>query len=359
MSSIWVVCKDAGGTNNLLPILPLLRNAGHEVKLFLHEGGKGETSIKTANEPFEAVNTAEEVIQKYGKPNLLVTSMCSDGGVGRDLIPILRDLDAPTAAIQDFWGGRLNTDFKNKKFHPDLITINDKAGFVIVHNVWGRRQTDTLVAVTGYPRLDAFANLNRAKLEESGRELYGIRDDLPIVLYSGQIWHAGSMLEKVVQSLNHIKIPCHLLTSRHPRMATEAPEEETKMWRWAETSVDSHVRLHREAKSNLETILVSSVVVGQYTTVLVDAAALGKQNISLLYPEYGASAFQREFGGVMEEFPLVSLGCTAEVKNDRELRETFARALGKGLNLESDQAETFRLDGRNSLRTVEKILDLL
>ncbi|MGB3921693.1 MAG: hypothetical protein WBL19_00205 [Minisyncoccia bacterium] len=359
MKTVWAVCKDPGGTANLLPILPVLRERGLEVKLFLQEGGKGESVIKNSSEEYrvlaEPLNTSYVI---YGEPpDIFVTSMCSGESIGRDLLSFFKKEGVPTVALQDFWGARLKTDWADSEYRPDLICVNDEVGKEIVldaWNIWDEKKTR--VAVTGYPSFDALA---KTVLEPTrGLEVLGVNDDLPVVLYPGQIWHAGEMLLELVEALIECNIPCHLVATRHGRMS-EAGEEEIRLWEEAERRFPWKIHTTVDFRQILNIVAASRVVVGMYSTIQIQAAALGIQTISMLYPERGATSFIRETGGVMREFPLVELGCSAKATNRGGLRSFLKIALTENLGLHPEQAKAFRLDGKNAERTAEAVLSLL
>lgn len=352
MKRVLAICKDPGGTNNLLPVLPFLTQAGCNVEVFLHAGGRGEAVLREAGVAFKVASNGSEVLRNK-TPDLVITTMCAGGGAGRDLVALGKNIGFPSAGLQDSWGARINTDFKRTEHHPDLLCVNDAVGEEIVRNVWGISQE---VAVCGYPRLDSLNHFDREAAKIRGKEFYGITDDLPSILYAGQIWHAGRMLKELVEVLNSFQ-PCHLLVSEHPRMRGEAPAEERLMWE--EACKKFRGFLHTEAKSDTETISASDFVLGQYTTVLVDAAAIQIPAISMLYPEYGGAEFQKESGGVLKEFPLVTLGCCQKVEDREQLQDSIQMAITGSLGLKTKQSEVFRLDGKNAERTAKAILELL
>lgn len=354
MPTIWAVCKDPGGTQNLLPLIPCLRQRGHQVRTFLHEGGKGASVLETAKEPFESASSAEVLIERFGYPDLLVTSMCSGGGIGRDLIALLKRATKPTSALQDFWGARIGTDFADQKYHPDLICVNDEVGAQIIRSVWGNDQS---IVATGYPRLDTLANFDKKAAAKRGREFLGIKDELLIVFYPGQIWNAGRTLHQIANTLATLGGEYHLVVSKHGRMTEETVPDEVRIWETAKGLYP--IQILTDFSRVNDVIASSAVVVGQYATSQVDAAMMGVPVISVLYPEYGAAEFQKETGGVMEEFPLVSLGCSAKAEGSAKLYHLLETVLiGHSLGLEEHQAKTFRLDGKNAERTTQAILGL-
>ena len=99
-------------------------------------------------------------------------------------------------------------------------------------------------------------------------------------------------------------------------------------------------------------IAASSVVLASYSTVLVEAAALRKSAIAVLYPD--TAEMYRELAG-MWEFPLVSLGCCAKATNREELCYLLQSAFGGDLGLRENQEKIFRLDGQNARRVANFI----
>lgn len=356
MATVWAVCKDPGGTTNLLPVLPILRGMGYDVKLFLHEGGKGESVLKSAGENFNVL--ADPIKARFltinKPPDLLITSMCSGGGIGRMLVSALRSDGVPTVALQDFWGARIKTDWADPEYHPDLISVNDEVGKDLVLENWG---IETKVAVTGYPSLDALSRINREEGAKIGREKLGITDNLPIVFYPGQIWHAGRMLYEVTTTLNYLRVPCHLVASKHGRMS-EASEED-RFWDLAQEEFQGTFHPFTDFRYVREVVLSSKVVVGMYSSLQIEAAALGIPVVSVLYPEYGADQFRKETGGVMVEFPLVTLGCSTIAGTRRLLVYNLDKALTGDLGLRTNQERVFHLDGRNAERVALAALSLL
>lgn len=83
MSALAVV-KDPGGTNGLLPVARKLRETfDYDVRLIAN--GSAVNILSQTQEDYEVLRSAEEAYRRYPWPRVMLTSMCSDGGVGREI----------------------------------------------------------------------------------------------------------------------------------------------------------------------------------------------------------------------------------------------------------------------------------
>jgi hypothetical protein len=99
---IMAVVKDPGGTNSVLRVVNELRQLGNTVEVIAN--GHALDRLPGMNVPFRTLEGALEVMPL---PDVYLTSMCSKGGVGRNLIPLMRSANVPIVAIQDLWGAQL------------------------------------------------------------------------------------------------------------------------------------------------------------------------------------------------------------------------------------------------------------
>ena len=353
---IWIICKDPGGTAGVLPIFYKLRELGKEVTLFAN--GKAVDLLPEIESDFKAYKSAEELLKdNLVLPEILVTSMCSKGGVGRDLVPMLRGLDIPTVALQDFWGSRLGTDWKDPQYWPECICVNDPVASKIVLKAWPDFSEER-IQITGYPALDQYANYDPVQSRVKMRQKLGIVGNIPVILFAGQVQGTGDVIETVIEASNKLEDEISLIIREHPRMRDDAPKEITK---W-EKAIESFNNGSLVESSSFDTSLVlaaADVVLGAFSTVLVHAAVLQKEVIAVLFPDQGMAEFRRQGGGFRDEFPLVSLGCAVQAKDQKNLSEFLDKALNEGLGLEKNQEQTFCLDGKNAERVVQKVLECL
>lgn len=350
---VWAVCKDPGGMAGVLPVVKKLREMGQEV-LFIANGKSAE--LLQGKAEFVVYDKIESLLAENPPPKVLITSMCSGGGVGRDLVPLLRG-KTKVIALQDFWGARLWTDWADPKFRPDYICVNDVVGKRIVPDAWPDFGDDQII-ITGYPAQDVYAGFDLKAASAKARSLLDLPDK-PIILFGGQLKKSGEALAELVTVLNEIGKDVCLIPRGHPRMKDNAPEEMPK-WEQALLSFRSGTLIADSSACDPQSLIAASdIVVSMYSTMLVEAAVLRKQNISLLYPEVGMQDFLKETGGGMKEFPLIELGCSAKATNRQKLLQYVKQALDSDLGLKPAQEQSFKVDGRNAERVVQFVRDVM
>jgi CDP-glycerol glycerophosphotransferase (TagB/SpsB family) len=216
----------------------------------------------------------------------------------------------------------------------------------------------------GYAALDRFAAFDTGKanieaqqaLRASGRDF--------VVLYTG-MWNGHTQgLEAAAQACEILRdqraVPVTLIAREHPRMRRDFPdavaawEQATNHYKVAAAILDTSAVLNTDYL-----IALAHVVVSTTSSTLMEASVLGRPNIAYLNPEILAD-YERDTHGLLKEFPLVTLGCTARAGNILELAGLIERALtDRSLGLEEAQRRVFRLDGKNAERCVEFLQGLL
>ncbi len=351
-NDIWAVCKDPGGTAGILPVVDELTRRGYQVQLFAD--GKAVDLLPAIGRTFTASSSAEMLMsQDIQRPQFLITSMCSGGGIGRDLVPLLHP-DTTVVALQDTYGARLNTDWSESRYRPDFICVNDKVGADIVHRVWSDFD-EKRISITGYPALDRYIDYNAQESAYTARLRLGLIQDKPIVVYCGQVDKAGQALRELVATLNTIERDVYLIIREHARMRDDAPSE-IGHWQAAIAEFKAGTLISDTAMLATQTLLASAtVIVSMYSTVLIEAAVLRKPNIALLYPCVGMQQFLSDTGHIMDELPSVILGCTAKASDSSELEQLLLKSFDNQLDLRAAQERYFCLDGLNARRVADLI----
>jgi hypothetical protein len=316
LKQILAVVKDPGGTAAVLPVVDELKKRGHKVNLVAN--GKADELLAKGQRDFFSANTAEAALGHFGTPDALITSMCSGGGVGRDLVPLLRG-KIPTVAVQDQWGARLNTDWADIWYRPDYLVVGDEVARDIVLRAWPDYLPDWVV-VMGYPALDALAGFDRHGACRRVCELLGISGAVPLFYFSGQVQASSCALRELLHALEHLALPCTVAAAMHPRM----DDADKPAW---EQVIREHARLvaplPEQKPSETELVAAAHATVSMFGSALTTAAALHKPAISLMYP---GSAMQERYlevtGQLMSEHPLVTLGAVAGPRSFEELVAT-------------------------------------
>ena len=377
---IVLVMKDDGGTNNILPICrELIIKRGRQIKIFTN--GRASERLKGGGLEFMSVNTTEEILANCNNPALLITSMCTKGGVGRDLVPILHGT-CPVVAVQDYWGCQLVDSWRDSKFRPDYITVNDQLGADLILKAWPEFDPGH-ICKTGFPASDWFASINLEKEKASRREIrtkLNTNSEATLIFFPcGIITGASQMLAEILMALEGLiktvwRFPNGLLfiPRVHPKLKMLAPEEfepwNNLLIEFDKTLPGIMVFDESVTRADINTLLVASdVVVSDYSTSLFQAGLIGsrvggKVNISVMYPEVASKEFKSEFGGILDEPPFVTMGCTAKAENRKHLTELLVRSLFYDelrLILGKNQSRYLLTDGKNTQKVVDFLDNLL
>ncbi len=348
------MCKDTGGTAGIVPVVKAIRSHGAQVELFAN--GKAVEILAGSGEVFVQAQSVETLLA-MDYPKTLVTSMCSQGGVGRDLILYLRK-STQVVALQDYWAGYLYDAWRAPDYRPDYIIVNDGIGARLVEEAWPGFPSENIRA-TGFPALDKYAGYDVAAEASKVRLQLGIPPQGRIVLYGGQWQGSGSVLAEIVRALNELgDNSVYLIPRAHPAMGNNAPDE-LPIWQEAIKCFSGGILVDGSGFSTQQLLAASDVILSMYSTILVESATIRKQTISVLYPDAGLSLFRASTGNSMDVPPVVSLGCSTMAAGYEELCSQLKLALKGDLGLTAAQVANFRLDGQNAERSARFILSLL
>lgn len=357
---VWTVVKDPGGTNGVLPVVKVLRERGVHVDVIAHGKAPELSQVKEFGTYLVAGPDPQAVLATLSLPDAYITSMCSEGGVGRDLIPFLRERGVPTIAAQDFWGGALVRLFSDQKHWPDYIWVNDDLGADIVQRAWAGFLREN-IWVTGFPAMDKYAAVDVEGTRARVRRTLGVKGQLPLALFAGDLKGTSAVLAQVIAAFNKLaqeSILCAFAPRQHPRMTNDSPEE-SPLWQGAlERFIGGQLLADTSSVATPEMVAAADVVVANFSTVLIEAACLRKQVIAI-NDEAQMAQFREAVGGIMNEFPLVELGCAHKTTSPGEMRDALRSGLQGKLDLREAQENHFALDGKNAERAAERVLALL
>jgi hypothetical protein len=340
----------------MIPVVKALRSSGANVVLFAN--GRAVEILGNAGEIFLSVTSVEAMLQ-IGSPDVLVTSMCSQGGVGRDIVPRLPEY-TKVVALQDYWGGYLwdNSAWQDRQFRPTFIIVNDSIGAELVVRAWPDFNPNNILK-TGFPALDRYVTYDVAADAKLVRAALNVGENSRIVMYGGQWQKSAEMLGEIVRALNEISDnSVYLIPRAHPSMAQNAPEE-VPQWEKAIGSLLGGTLLDGSSFTTQQLLAASDVVLSMFSTILVESATIRKQTISVLYPDVGLFMFRQSTGNSMDVPPVVSLGCSALAGSYEELLSYMRVALTDDLGLSPAQESNFCLDGQNAGRAAQFILSLI
>ena len=326
---VWVIAQDPGGYNTMHLVYKNLIGA-HEV-LFIVNGKAVEIAAARGVDhvALEAGSDLKAFISQHGAPKVLLTSMCSGGGVGRDLIPLLRPLGTTIIAVQDYWGQRLELEWKELRYRPDRITTHDEVGKQLILQMWPEFDR-AHIAVTGFPALDSLQGFDVVREGARVRELLGLRNDLPLVLFAGQGDRTAAIFGELTAALERLKVDCYLMPRPHPRTVQNFAAEAAPWQRYC-AEYKGRMVFDFFGQCTSQQLIAATVgngcVVSAFSTSLIEAAIMRANGISVLYPEMGLKSMQEEMPGLTEN-PLVTGGSVALAQNRRDLTRLLARAIG-------------------------------
>ena len=356
-----MVVKDQGGTNGVLPVSKALKDFGYDVRLIAD--GKAISLLADARENYEVLRSPQEVLRRYPAPQAMITSICSEGGVGRDLVPLIRG-KCPTVAFHDYWGTRLLTGWRDLKYRPDFFVVNDELDAEIVSGAWPDYPKERLV-ISGYPMFDQYAVKYDQEiiLAEVSSKLGIEARSKPIVLFPCGICSGASrLLSEVVGSLNELQQDVFFIPRVHPKMKQNAPEE-VELWSQALRKFKGGTLIADSSACDTQSLIkTAAVVLSDFSTTLLEAILARKPNISIWYSDEVQREFRKEFGEItklMPEPPFVKLGCSARATDKTHLGQLIADAICGRLKLESAQEKYFPLDGKNAQRAAEFVDSLI
>lgn len=350
------VAKDTGGLGAVLPVHDALLRRGVESRLVA--SGVSRDVLTARGISFEEAENAEDVLTRFGVPDVLITSMCTSGGPGRDLIPLLAGR-APTVVLQDQWG--VLTSWARTEYCPDYVVVNDHIGKAHIHEVWPRLPEEHIVAL-GFASLDVLNGFDGAQARSRFRARHAIAPDTPVVSFFGQLTHTGLAAREVVRALRAVSTrPPVVLVGMHPRLALEMPDEAMAIRTAFAAYTGSIIYLPTLATQRIpteEVIAASDVVLAMSSTALTYAAAMRIPGIAVLYANSPIrDLLQRERAGTFTTLPLDTLGCIAVAESYHELTLYLQDALSGALApcLRRAQETYLRTDGATS----ERIADFL
>lgn len=359
---IMLVVKDPGGTNNALPVVPALKRKGKKVLAVANGFAAGERGLQaTSEQVFLSAKSAEAVVEMFGVPKVLITSMCSEGGVGRDLVPLTRKAGGIAVAMSDFPGARFleKATWADPKYRPDYVVVGSDGAKRITENMWPDVPRENILAL-GRPGLDVYANFDVAGASADVRKAFNMTEEKPVILAGGAGPHSAHMLTELVAALNELGRDCYLILRPHPRMAVNYAAE-VGPWESAKEGFKSGTLIADSSvfKDVKPLIAAADCVIAMYSTILEEAGVLRKTNISVFYPDKAKVLWDQEMKGKIKRFPFVDLGCTAEATNRTELAAQLSLFFDGRLDLRQAQEENLCADGRNAERVANFIVSLL
>jgi len=340
------VAEHPGGLQAIMAVWMQLVLLGYDVHIVVPCGSSAEVVLSnsdSANIPWQAWDTAEEVLREHKDAVVLVASMCASGGFLEALVQGFRH--GPRIFIQEIGQGGLDLPA------PDVFCIGDPDSIERIRKI--SEFSQVRFEVTGFPSLDEVAGwrLTPKEIREARYKL-GMEDDSrPSVLFVGDV-EASTVddLREVVLSTKASGKDTYLIARPHPRMKDDACAGWDGVLEDLKTgSIEAIDASDFEGKI----VAVVDVVIGRGSTMMVHAAILGKQVISVLYPEQARILF--DITGIPHFF-LALCGCATEADDKSKLDAYVASALKDSPKLTSHQNVHWEKTGEAALE-VARVVD--
>ena len=282
---ILATCRNLGGLNQVLPATKELRRRGYGVVIATN-GRVVAESLSAQMEPFIFADSPLFILDAVRNVNLFFTSTCF-GGIGRKLITDA-SLGCPKIVLQDFWGAGVFTDWREVRYRPDYICVNDQVDSEITQKAWPEFDKSK-IKVTGYSAFDKYILVDVKSQQELVFSKLGLDSRKKMVLFAGHAYGTVGALFELVKVLNDVQAGIYLVVRFHPRMTEHEGGDKEKLdcldiltdFRGGDLVKDTTM-------FDSPTVLsAADVVISMYSTMLVEAAVLRKPNISSLYPDKG------------------------------------------------------------------------
>lgn len=344
--------------NVIVPVVDRLREMGVEVTLY--SNGKAQELLAQKNIPHTPCT--EEMLkmpETLALPDLLLTSMCSDGGIGRELIPYGKFLGIPTVCLQDMWGARLEKEFRDPAYWPDYMFVPDDAARQIVNGTWPEFKGQ--IFITGWVAFDDLAAMDVGKKSDEVRTRLRIINDFPAVYFAGQLTEerTAEVLAELIAALDMSRESVFLIPRWHARAPKDAAEDHARCLEIVKAIngsssiriVDTNMIPYEELPIP-DIMAAADLVVGMTSTDLLKAACLGKPVVTTL---------SHLSAGAGEKYPLVLSGCCISTSSVRELADAVGEMCRGTLQqrLAGAQRKNFPRGSSSAHRAAEEVVRIL
>lgn len=369
MRIVLATCFDTGPANNVGPVVQALRRRGIEVAFYA--AGPATDALAKAGIEFRPYTTAEEALDSCGEVGLFYGAIdCNDRLTAFEVVQEMesRGFTCPVNLQTDFWGAGIYKKDEWSKIAPDRVFCNDPRDAELAEVTFPRMRNGAYAM--GWPWLDAYSReLDEiVALGKRTREGLAIGSDETVVLFAGQLNRTGMVFAELVAGVVAANQPVTLIARQHPAMLPERDkdgkwEHERDEWEAARAFFDrwgkgKYLDCTGPAYNVQDLIAASDLVVGAFTTTLIEAAAWKKQVIAILFPESGMREWREVTNHMMDNFPLCDLRACGYAGNAGELKQLLERSYAGdlGRTLDVFQSTHIKATGGNAERIADEII---
>lgn len=354
MGNIGIGCKDRGGAHGIAQVYWRLFEKGHIATVFCN--GVGRDSLIEAGVPFTECGNSPKDVLKLGLPDLWVSSMDSEGGIGFLVAQALKESDwnGKIVVVSDYptSGGLLGNEWPHYK--PDIITAGDSVSASIIRRAWPDFDPNSIIE-TGYPAFDRFDQVEVQAVRTRTRELLNVPAEAFFVTLLTNIDDTVFLAQKLGQAFP--KSHSNLFSVRpHPAMKERAPELfdelEKVLGPWEKQYIKS------DSVSTIEAICASDVIVAPCSTALAEGAMLRVPGINF-YTYEVKRWYLESIHHIANRFPWAESGVVAEARVKSDVEKLLSEAkTGELKQRLLPLQEQFFPHGMRSSETVASIIEV-
>lgn len=356
--------KDIGSANAVFPILRELQKNSHNI--LVYADGVSAEKFKDEYPIISALCPLEKVLDWFSYEydiRAAILGISSAGGV----VPVAftntcKKRRIPVIAVEDYWASHCMVDFEEL---PDIVCVQDELAKSLLLESWGSRgYYSNQVIVTGQPAFDHFKDTNCRSANKQLRESLKLDKSWPIIFFPGQIYGMAEALMIVIEALNSIGRPVYFIIRDHPRVSSLNAAEELRQIYKAYKDVPSKLNIGQlidssGLKSSDLCTAGADIVVGIYSTILVEACYMRKPTIVIWTPD-GQAGLEMESGNNLHRNPVAVSGAALEVSSSFDLIKAINLVYSGDISdMCNAQALHCKADGQSAIRVAQVINNIV
>lgn len=378
MKKIIASAWHPGSANSIIPVVKMLKKeklvdviviAYEFSEKIFSEGGIDYRTINSYNLKDISITSMEKILE-IEKPDMVLIGTSFQDKKNKDVIEqtltlAAREKNIKTLAVVDGWCAHLLVfndlyNHKKLKFIPDKIAVIDKLAEKEMLDYGCKKNS---LVITGNPYFDEISSLKEKYTEKDKRKTrknLGIGYEQYVILYASQPiefnygnslgYTEKTVLTEITDALKtlylkkNIKKNITLIIKLHPREKKDSYRHTNKKNKFQVIIIQDYpIR---------ELILTSDIVLGSFSTVLIEAAYLNKASISV----------QPGLKNTKEDLLITNkLGLTVSVHKKGQLSNLLERMISDNHYIErfAKKGKPFRTDSKATEKVVNLIYNML
>lgn len=352
--------KDVGSANAVFPVLRELQKNSRNILVYADgvsaEKFKDEYPLISASCSFEKV--LDWFSYEHGVSAAILGISSAGGVIPVAFTNVCKKRGIPIIAVEDYWASHCMVNWEEL---PDLVCVQDDFAKRLLLESWGfRGYSSNQVIVTGQPAFDRFKDTDCRSANKQLRQSLKLNQDWPIIFFPGQIYGMAEALPIVVDALNSISRPVYFIMRDHPRVSSPNATQEFKQIYKVYKDIPDKLNIGQlvdssSLKSSDLCNAGADIVIGMYSTMLVEACYMRKPTIVVWTPD-GQAGLEMESDNKLHKNPIAVLGAALEVSSLSDLIKAFNLIYNGDI---SDMCNAQKLhckaDGQSATRVVRVV----